>query len=724
MSSVFYIGNQWVSVGVTDKTEIVRAGSVVYLKDSWSGVQLAGRGQFSGINSDAWIPAEGSIAVLNDTTLTFHTDHFVSSSGSMPLDLTVTYKVVKRGLEMSYRFEYLQDIEFWSPLDIDFHIADWDSIEISNQTAVDECFPLNGSTGFQRFSGDQLFRLSGGTNPEALFVLPNTSKGLVVVNDDGNPYMSVKVLDTENPRENAQGPVLHSAVGAGEVDEYFVRFSMDEYFAPVFISGHPSGAERSSAWILDELSFIHPSQGELWGYSETSSGGEAVSAGLISLLDAHPSMKMNWLLLPDGILEPNADSIQFEPGYESSWSHWHGTWRFSTEAPPEYLQWLRNIQDNVYPWASRVRLGNHGYHHTPNADSIASGMHEFVTYEPAEHQERFRMIFQDISACGLDTNQVCVLRYPGHRTSLSGLWAIIDHGFTFFCNGWRLIDWYAGKQFTNQWINRFQTPNGRIWGSNSVWWGDYQMMYPAWWLSTVMEKGKFGLLGCHPISMLGVSGGSVLPEAYARVDSILTSLENDYDNFIWLFPSEYGDFLEDCFKLRVNTLRGSGAHLELSVTGSIPTGLTVCAVLGPSDEVLAVNLDGTAVPWELRDSGRLFVVLPEKTTGDHLVSITINPLGIAEENSGLSEVASVFVESPSRGQSLCVTILNGEPGEQFAILIHDITGRLITSMDEVYGGSVYTVGMIRPLPSGIYFVTVATENSSVSARTVVTSDCL
>ncbi len=719
IGAVTYIGNQWISVGVTDVTQTVRAGSVRYFHDNWSGTEIAGTGQFSGINTGSWIPANGVITVQNDTTLTFHTDHFTNGSVSMPLDLTIRYEVVNRGLEVSYRFEYLSDIEFSDPLEIDFYIADWNDLSISNQTAIDEEFPLDGSTGFQRFSGDQLFRFSGGNIPDALFIFPNTSKGIIVVNDGGtNPYMSLRVLDTENPRENAQGPVLHSVIGAGEVDEYFIRFSMDEYFAPVFISGHPSGAERSSAWILDELAFIHPETGYIWGYSETSGGEEPVSAGLISLLEAHSGMKMNWLLLPDGILTPNRDSVWYEPGYEDSWSHWHGTWRFSTEATPDYLQWLRNIQNDVYPWADRVRMGNHGYHHTPNPDSSFGQFHEFITYEPDEHQERFRMVMEDINACGLDTNMVRVIRYPGHRTSLSGLQGIIDHGFTFYCNGWRMIDWFAGKQFLNQWISRYQTPNGRIWGSNSVWWGDYQMMYPYEWLSQVMEKGKFGLLGCHPGQMLAVSDSSWSPEAYARIDSVLTSLENDYDNFIWLFPSEYGDFLEDCFNIRVDHLRGGGPDLELGMTGSIPDGLTVCAILDSLDQVLSVEFDGAGVGWELRSGGRLFAVLPEAAYGEHTVSVVINPLGAGAD---MPRTVSVQVLSPSFGSSIEAIVEGVASGDLFRLQVYDMSGRVIESRQLVYSGSKYSVNMQNPLPPGVYFVSVCVGGAAGSGRTVVVS---
>jgi hypothetical protein len=726
-STVFYIGNQWLSVGVTDETQVVRAGSVVYLNDNISGTQMAGQGQFSGINTGAWIPANGEITILNDSSLVFHTDHFANGVKSLPVDLTVTYTVVNRGIEMSYRFLYIENVEFWNPFEIDFYISDWDSISISNQTAIDEEFALDGSTGFQRFSGDQMFRFAGGVNPAALFVLPNTSKGIVVVNDDGiNPYMSVRVLDTELPRESANGPVLHSVMGAGEIDEYFIRFSMDEYFAPMFIGGHPYGAERSSAWMLDELTFVHPGQGNIWGFSETSEGDEAVTAGLISLLEAHPLMKMDWLLLPDAILTPNRDSVWFEPGYEDSWSHWHGSWRFCTEATPEYLQWLRNIQNRVYPWADRVNMGSHGYHHTPNPDSSYGEFHEFINYEPQEHQERFSMFFSDLAACGLDTSLVRVIRFPGHRTSLSGLQAVIDHGFTFYCNGWRLIDWYAGKQFRNQWISRYQTPNGRIWGSNSVWWGDYQMMYPTEYLSEVMEKGKFGLLGCHPISMLAVWGGAYSPEAYARIDSLLTSLETDYDNFIWLFPSEYGDYLENCFNIRENSLRSEDTHLELSLTGFIPDGLTICAALNPLDQVESVLLNEEPVQWELRSGGRLFAVLPETAFGDHSVTVVFNPLGIEDGDSVLIEDGvstsqlSICTISPCSNEQIIVNVQGIPTGETFDLRVFDISGRVIAMQTEVFNGSVHTINISSGLPAGIYYITATAQGMVASTRTVVT----
>lgn len=717
--TIHTIGNQWMSVGITDALCQVRPGSVLYLNDLYSGTEITGDGQFSGINTGSYIPENGEITVLSDTSLVFHTDHFSDGASSMPIDLTVEYTVVCRGLEMEYRLEYTQDCEFQDPLDIDFFISGWDSLAISNQTSLDECFALDGILGFQRFSGSQLFRLAGGL-PDALFLMPNVSKGIAAVLDDPNAkYISVKILDTEEPRENCMGPVLHSIIPAGQVDEYYIRFSLDEYFAPVFIGAHPMGAERSSAWMLDELPLVHPPEGWIWDYSETSDGDEHVSAALISLLEEHPLMKMNWLILPDAILTPNRDSVWSEPGYEDSWSHWHSTWRVPTLAPPEYLQFLQNIQNDVYPWADRVQIGSHGYHHTPNPDSSYGMFHEFITYEPEEHQERFRMNSLDIAGCGLDSNMVRVIRYSGHRTSLSGLQAVIDHGFTFYCNGWRLTDWFAGKQFRNQWITRYQTANGRIWGSNSVWWGDYQSAYPYEYLSEVMDKGKFGLLGCHPAQMLGTFWGSGIPEmAYARIDSVLSSLENDYPNFIWLFPAEYGDFLEDLFSIRVNSICGSAPELSMSFTGGVPEGLTLCAMLHPDDLVSSVTLDGASIPWDIRDGGRLFAVAPERPPGNHRFEVIINPLVVESGNERCSGFGVTAV-SPSSGNSLCIALAGIESGSDAEILVHDLSGRRVYTDEITVSSSEVHILQEDTFPSGVYFITVRSQGSSGQARTVV-----
>jgi hypothetical protein len=712
-SSTAHINNQWLDVEITNDHSTGWAGAVVSLYDRYSGVWVADQSHpFSRVRCQGFSPASGTLTTT-DTSAVFTSLSMQGPDGVLPIGITITYTLVERGLEIGYRLEFFEDVELLDPLESCFHTVGWATARIENQTGLDETFPLNASTWFQRFSGSQLIYLEGGEKPPLLLVFPNVSKGIIWVEDYGVPEISMRFFDTEAPRENCMGPDLHSLVPGGEVREYFVRVSLDEYFAPLFISNHPHGYERTAAWMLDEIPFIHPGQGYIWGFSETSEGPEPVSASLIRLLEDHPDMKMDWLILPDGILTPNRDSAWCEPGWEWSWSHWHSTWRISTESTPEFRQWLINIQNNVYPWADRVRMGSHGYHHTPNLDSAYGEFHEFITYEPWEHNERFRVNMLDIDEIGLDSNMVNVVRFAGHRTSLSGLYAVIDHGFSFYCNGWRLIDWFAGKQFRNQWITMYQTPSGRIWGSNTIWWGDtHGEPHPVVYISEVLERGKFGLLGCHPISMMG---WGVCPDAYARIDSITTSMEQDYPHFGWLFPVEYGDYLEACYNITIRRIRNHEGILTMEFEGAVPEGMTFAARLHPDDLVSHVTLDGVPVDWELRSGGRLFAVSQAFASGAHTLEVLIMPMN---EEPGDKPVI-LRISNPSACSGIHIRIEGLEPQGPLQTRLFDLSGRLVYRGNTVLREGTAVISPGRILPSGVYYVMVSHGDWSASGRTVV-----
>ncbi len=706
------IQNQWLDLVLIDDSSQGYAGSIWSLQDKYSGKYLANLYfPYSCVMCGDYAPASGTVA-LTDTSAVFTSTAMTGPGGELPVAVTITYTLVNRGVEIHYRLEFLGDTEINEPFEAVFNTQGWGTATIENQTGLDETFPLNASTWFQRFSGSQLLRLTGGSQPPMLFVFPNVSKGILWIEDYGQPTISMRFFDTEIPREGCARPDLHSVIPAGEVREYFVRLSVDEYFAPLFISNHPHGYERTAAWMLDELPFIHPQFGYIWGYSETSDGPEPVAASLIRLLEEHPTLKMDWLILPDGILTDNRDSVWFEPGWEWSWSHWHGTWRVSTESTQEYRQWLRNIQDHVYPWSGRVTMGSHGYHHTPNADSSYGEFHEFITYEPWEHGERFRVAMQDLNDIGLDTTLVNVIRFPGHRTSLSGLWAIIEYGFGFYCNGWRLTDWFAGKQFRNQWISMYETPFGRIWGSNTVWWGDFDAAYPYVYLSDVLDRGKFALLGCHPGPML--NGGSC-PVAYARIDSVITSMEQDYANFGWLLPVEYGNYLEACYNITVRALRCEGGHLAMEFEGAVPSGMTFCARLDPADLVNSVSLDGVPLAWEVRSGGRLFAVSGAFGAGSHLLEVDMQPLSVPHPLVH----RELWAASPSYSGSITIRITGDDPAGPVPVRVYDISGRVVFRGQSVFQSGVSVICPAAVLPSGLYCVSALIDGDVLVAPTIL-----
>ena len=721
--------NSSLRVVITPITSGVRAGSLLELYDFESGIDLADGRQFGGIQCGPYIPMNGEIVCYGDTMAVFTCPGLIdySTSDEIPIAVTITWTLVGRGLEIGVLLEATGDAELWIPLEIDFIAAEYQTALFRNQTVQEDyCIDIHGSDYLFRISGDQVVTLSSpDSHPTANWIFPNPSKGILVLNttppSGSDSYLTMRFFDVEPPRENCMGPDLHSIVPAGDCSNYYMRLSLGEDVTPVYFSAHPDGYERTATWIMDEIPFVHPDQGDLWGYSTTSAGDEMVTAQMIQLLEEHPDLKMNWLILPDGILTPNRDSAWCEPGWEKSWSHWHCTWRISTLAPPDYLEWLLNIQNDVYPWADRVNLGCHGYHHTPNPDSSFGEYHEFITYEPDEHMERFMMTMSDFNDMGLDTTMIRSIRYAGHRTSLSGLYATIAHGFEYYCNGVRWWEWMGGEQFWDLYISKYQTPEGRIWGTNTVWWGDYVSQQPYEYLSAVLERGKHCLLGAHPINMLAPEAW---PEPYNRIDSLCTSLETDYPHFGWLFPIEYGEFLEDCYNITVKSIRWIENGLAMDFSGSTPSGQTIVAELPPEVIIEEVLIDEAPASWETRSGGRLFVTASGLGPGDHSLIVNWSCTGIEEEENGEPAISPVLSVSNPSGRSIIISG-SGFMSSPCAISVYDLSGRELIrkQVSSDANGSFtavidWTTGERTYPPNGVYFITAQSADVRISVPVV------
>lgn len=726
------LDNGMLRVVVTPITSRARAGSLLELYDYTTGQNLTGDKQFAGIQTGSFMPSNGSITCYGDTCAIFECINMIdlSTQETIPVNLTITYTLAGRGLEIIISAIASENVELTSPLEVDFYVDNYEYAIFGNQTAQEErIVDIHGFDGVYRISGDQIVTISGGYPlPDLMWIFPNPSKAIFALNAapdyDIDSYLSLRLYDVEPPRENCLGPNLCSIMPRDSGGTFFAACVIGNSETAAFISAHPDGFERTASWIMDEIPFIHPDQGDLWGFSTTSSGGERVSAQMIQLLDEHPAMKYNWLILPDGILTTNRDSVWFEPGWEESWSHWHCTWRISTLAPPEYLDWLLGIQEDLYPWADRVNMGSHGYHHTPNADSSFGEFHEFITYEQLEHMERFRMAMLDIDAMELDTNMVRVIRYPGHRTSLSGLRATIAHGFEFYCNGVRWPDYMGGERFIDQYISRYETPEGRLWGTNTVWWGDYNSMYPYEYLSTVLERGKHCLLGSHPISMLEPS---LYPLPYDRMDSICTSMEQDYPNFGWLFPIEYGEFLETCWNIDVTAIHLLDNFIEMNFSGATPAGQTAVVLLPDSVINPVVTLDGYIADWELRPGGRIFIDISGLAEGSHSLQVNWSPTAIEQNACFPVDLLTLTAPNPLSGSVLtvCVEGLPSGAGE-LSISLYDLTGRLMLKKFFETGSesSLYMdftmSGEVGIIPPGVYILVAECGNHFNTLRIVKT----
>ncbi len=685
----------------------VRAGSLKQLTDLATGIDIAAGLQFGGIQCGPYIPLDGSFIQVSDSEVVFSSPGMIdyATMNELPVASTIDYELSGRGLEIAFTISAAGTAELLYPLEADFSAESFEQASFSNQSGVDRTVDLDGSHGLLRITGDQIVRLLREDGLlQAIFVFPNPARAVVCLSDDAEPgdaYLTLRFFDTEPPRETAAGPVLHSTLPAGYTETVNLRISFSPNFMPSYLSAHPGFLERSAAWMFDDIPFRHPPDTTLWSFSETSSGGEFVSAELISLLEAHTGMKMNWVVLPDAILAPNCDSMWAEPGMEGSWSHWHCTWRIATEATPGYLQWLVDIDQGVYPWADRVTLGSHGYHHTPSPDSAWDPFHEFITYQPAEHLERFRMIREDFEAIGLDTSRHRAVRFPGHRTSLSGLQAIIAYGYSFYCNGVRWYESMGGEPFYDLYMSHYQTPEGGIWGTNTVWWGDCSMMYPYAYLSTVMQRGKFALLGAHPINML--DGGN--PAAYARIDSVCSSLENDYEHFGWLLPEEYGFFLSETAGLTFRRMQGLGNPLQIDFTGSTSRSQTMVTELLPLISVDDVLLDGDPTAWEMHGT-RLFTSVDGLGPGLHHVMVFLDEPPV-EPDPPPDVPPALFLASPFSGR----TSMRAEglpPSAGVRLTVFDLAGRvqLRDSLLSTAQGTIDGTVDLSRCPNGLFLFVI------------------
>lgn len=725
-ASAVQFGNESIQASVTPVLSGVRAGSLLQLVDLSTGIDLAGGYQFGGVQCGSFVTMNGAVLALSDSEVVFSSPGMVDlgTLEELPVSVSIVYRLDGRSLEMEFTIQATAETELENPLEVDFSAAGYCDAAFVNQSGTDRTIALDGTHGTLRISGDQLVSMNRSDGLlSAQFLAPNPSCGPLVLNDDPVPtsrYLTYRFLDTEPPRENCEGPWLHSILPAGFTARAFFRLSFDGEKTQMFLSGHPSGLERSASWIFDDIPFRHPPDTTLWAYSETSGGGEYCSAWLIALLEAHPGMKMNWVILPDGILGPNCDSMWAEPGFEDSWSHWHSTWRVATLAPPDFLLWLQNIQNGVYPWASRVSLGSHGYHHTPAPDSAWDPYHEFITFEPEEHMERFLVARQDFAAMGLDTSRISAIRYPGHRTSLSGLYAAIRYGFDFCCNGVRWYEWMGGEPFWDQYLSYYVTPDGDMRGSNTVWWGDYQSAYPYGYLSTVMQRGKHALLGGHPSQMWGNGN----PAAYARIDSVCTSLENDYANFGWLLPEEYGAFLDETGSIAFDDCSETPGQACVTFTGGTSRGETMVALLKTGSGVDQVYLDGVPAQWEIRGT-RLFADIDGLTPGIHQLVIDFTLVGTGEGRNdrvppaGLS--FSLSFPSPCAAP-VEVSVQGAPPGSPVEAAVFDMAGRLAVEVAAVTDGGgecTMLVGEAQQLPPGIYLIRAEAPGLPAASASVV-----
>ena len=209
--------------------------------------------------------------------------------------------------------------------------------------------------------------------------------------------------------------------------------------------------------------------------------------------------------------------------------------------------------------------------------------------------------------------------------------------------------------------------------------------------------------------------------AYDRIDSVWTSLEDDYSNFGWVFPVEYAEFMEELYVLTVDSIRNDDHSASIFFTGATSTGQTLVARIPSGVTVQQVRIDGLDAVWEDYGDNRIFFDADGLAGGSHEAVITWYPLGINQEGYINNSNLILSTVNPS-GLLIKVTVEGLQNGEDFQLQLFDMTGRLVMEPRSCIGTGDATEVLLQ-MPSsaseGIYFLRLQTGNSTATGKVVL-----
>jgi hypothetical protein len=332
------------------------------------------------------------------------------------------------------------------------------------------------------------------------------------------------------------------------------------------------------------------------------------------------------------------------------------------KAPRSYLDFLKRIEngDSLYGWEKRMRIGCHGYHHTPTLCQPDPD-HEFEYYDPAGDLLRIQSIFRDVQAIGLTRKSLRFIRAPGFCYTASILNLLIDSGFVFMDPGRDLFP------STDRESSCFILTRGarRMCAAECSFWADADSSSneDAAWIYAPLTHGHLCHIGSHPEGLF--QGGT--EASYQRFNGFITSCEKNYSNLGYVFPDEYADNAVSVYGLRVIDATSDGSSARLVFKGAPRKGTSVLW----EGIFQSATFDGVAVDSRV-DSGRTYFILPAAADTIHVLLLK-NAVGIRPAQPS----RQAFMRQPE----LCVK--NGVLRVRFfqeavvSIDIYDLRGRKV-----------------------------------------------
>lgn len=296
--------------------------------------------------------------------------------------------------------------------------------------------------------------------------------------------------------------------------------------------------------------------------------------------------------------------------YDNKRRHWsdaHGIIHLPTKATKEYLNFLIRIEKDslLYGWEDRVRLGSHGYHHTPSLyepDIPAPGW-EFQYYDTKGDQLTIKRIFEDTYKIGLTKKSLRYIRCPGIKYTKSLVDILVDSGFVFMDPSLKKNNFHSCF---------IQRGKNRLWTVNVHLWADIQAKDTPNKLISNLSLGHLGHIGGHPENVFL----DAKKENYQLFSDLITQCETKFPNMGYVFPDEYADNANSIYDLEFVSVTEEGELLKFVFKGAIKKGVSI-NLAGTCSNAL---FDGKNIKFKISNNCSYFP-LPESPDSIHTLEI-------------------------------------------------------------------------------------------------------
>jgi hypothetical protein len=384
--------------------------------------------------------------------------------------------------------------------------------------------------------------------------------------------------------------------------------------------------------------------------------------------------------LQNGGFESNSPQFCFD-NKRRHWVDAHGRAHI-TDAPVAYRRFLQGIENGTltHGWEDRVRLGCHGYHHTPSIDKPDAPPPgwEFQRYDPEGDRLRIGKIFSEVEAIGLTRKSLRFWRSPGLKYTRSLVELLVDSGFVFMDPGVTSGQGAARCRF----VERF---GKRMWLPELTYWADIDSANTPVKIAEYLREGHLGHIGGHPFAMFKSHNDDFY---FRKFDALLASFENACPNLGYVFPDEYGVNANAIYNLRFGNVKRSNDNYTIEIIGKTVRGNS-----------LVVHGDCLRALWngdeqlEIKKTGDLsYIVLPDAKRDRNDLVVKARYM----ENYRIPFFSSRRSD-------------NGGGGAGGTTSLYTLTGRRVATMQSTNaekGGDGRRTFMLKKVPKGVYLYTV------------------